>query len=189
MIENFLLKDGRTIKIQRLFMEDYKKNNNYEYVHDWLNQINEFLALEFEKDDLEQDRANFEIFMSNKDKYIMIGALYEGKIIGSASLELNLNNKKMGHIGKFGIAIHPDFHNQGLGTRLLQIIEVNAKEKGAKKLEAEYYSGNILAERVYLEKLQYRIEGRRKFGCKFTDGTYVDRILIGKMIDNSVKEK
>jgi len=186
MNEKFKLKDGRIVEIKRLTVEDYRINNNYEYVHDWMNQVNEFLALEFEKEDLEKDRANFEILMSNKDKYIMIGAIYGGKIIGSASLELNLSNKKMGHIGKWGIAIHPNFHNQGLGMRLLQLTEVEAKEKKIKKLEAGYYSGNIKAERLYVGKLNYQIEGRRKFGGKLPDGTYTERILIGKIIDDSM---
>lgn len=188
MNDKFKLKDGRIVEIRRLTIEDYRINNNYEYVHDWLNQVNEFLALEFEKDDLEQDRANFEICMSNKDNYIMFGAIFKEKIIASASLELNLNNKKMGHIGKWGIAIHPNYHNQGLGTRLIEIIENYAKEKGVIKLETEYYTGNVNAEKVYLEKLQYQIEGKRKFGCKLPDGTYIDRILIGKIIDGSISK-
>lgn len=188
MNEYFKLKDGRIVEIRILTMDDYKSNNNYEFVHDWLNQVNKFLALEFEKDDLERDRVNFELWMSNKDDYIMFGAISKGKIIASASLELNLNNKKMGHIGKWGIAIHPNYHNQGLGTRLIVIIENYAKEKGVIKLETEYYSGNIHAERVYLEKLQYQIEGKRKFGCKLTDGTYTDRILIGKIIDDLISK-
>ncbi len=188
MKEEFRLKDGRVVEIKRLMIEDYKTNNNYEYVHSWLHEVNKYLYLEFEDDDLDKDRANFEILMSNKDEYVMIGAKYEGKIIGSVSLELNLGNKKMGHIGKWGLVIHPNFHNQGLGARLLHIMEHLAKEKGVKKLETEFYSGNIRAERLYVEKLQYQIEGRRKFGCKLRDGTYVDRILISKIIDDSIKE-
>ena len=189
MNEEFKLKDGRVVEIKRLTLEDYNINNNYEYVHDWLNQVNQFLALEFEKDDLEKDRANFEIWMSNKNSYFMFGAIFEEKIIASASLELNISSKKMSHIGKWGIAIHPSFHNQGLGLRLIQILEYYAKEKGVVKLETEYYSGNIPGERLYIDKLQYKIEGRRKIGCKLPDGTYIDRVLIGKIIDDSILKK
>ena len=188
-IEEFKLKDGRIVEIKKLTMEDYRLENNYEYIHDWLNRVNKFLALEFEKEDLEKDRANFEILMSNKDKYIMIGGVYNGKIIATANLELNLNNKKMGFIAKWGLAVAPNFQNQGLGTRLLQIIEHQAKEKGVKKLETEYFLGNVSAEKLYVKKLNYQIEGRRRFGGKLKDGTYTDRILIGKIIDDSMKEK
>ena len=186
MIEEFKLKDGRYVNIKKLTIDDYKINNNYDYVHNWLNQVNKYLALEFEKEDLEQNRRNFEVIMANKDNYIMIGAIYDDKIIASASLELNLRSKKMGHIGKWGIAIHPDFQNNGLGTRLLLLIEKLAKEKGLKKLETEYFTGNINAERLYVEKLKYQIEGRRKHGAILKDGTYIDRVLIGKIIDDSL---
>ncbi|MFX1393989.1 MAG: GNAT family N-acetyltransferase [Promethearchaeota archaeon] len=186
MIEEFKLKNGRYVIIKRLTMDDYKINNNYDYVHNWLNQVNKYLALEFEKEDLEQNRRNFEIIMSNKDNYIMIGAIYDEKIIASANLELNLRSKKMGHIGRWGIAIHPNFQNNGLGTRLLLIIEKLAKDKGIKKLETEYFNGNIIAEKLYVEKLKYQIEGRRKRGGKLKDGTYIDRVLIGKILDDSL---
>jgi len=187
-IEEFKLKDGRIVNIKKLTMEDYDADNNYEYVHDWLNKVNTYLALEFEKEDLETNKTNFRFLMS-KEGLIMIGGVYNRKIIASANLELNLNNKKMGHIAKWGIAIHPYFQNQGLGTRLLQIIEQQAKEKGVKKLETEYFLGNVSAEKLYVEKLKYQIEGRRIFGGKLKDGTYIDRVLIGKIIDNSMKEK
>ena len=187
-IEEFKLKDGRIVNIKRLTMEDYDADNGYEYVHDWLNKVNKFLNLEFEKEDLETNKTNFRFVMS-KEGFIMIGGVYNGKIIASANLELNLNNKKMREIGKWGIAIHPDFQNQGLGTRLLQIIEQHAKEKGVKKLETEYYLGNVSAEKLYVKKLKYQIEGRRRFGGKLKDGTYTDRVLIGKIIDVSMKEK
>ncbi|MFW9897938.1 MAG: GNAT family N-acetyltransferase [Candidatus Thorarchaeota archaeon] len=187
MIEEFKIKDGRVVFIKRLTMDDYKINKNYEYVHSWLNQVNKYLALEFDKENLEQDRRNFEIIMSNKDNYIMIGAIYNEKIIASANLELNLRNKKMGHIGKWGIAIHPKFQNKGLGTRLLLIIENIAKEKGLKKLETEYFNSNVKAEKLYVEKLKYQIEGRRKCGAKLKEGIYTNRILIGKIIDDSLK--
>ena len=55
LTENFVLKDGRVVIIKRLRKEDYEKNNNYEFVHDWLNSVNTFLGLEFNKEDIEND--------------------------------------------------------------------------------------------------------------------------------------
>ena len=154
-IEEFKLKDGRIVNIKRLTMEDYDTDKQYEYVHKWLNKVNKFLALEFEKEDLERDKTNFRFLMS-KEGLIMIGGVYNGKIIATANLELNQNNKKLGHLGKWGIAIHHLFQNQGLGTRLLQIIEECAKKKGVKKLETEYFLGNVSAEKLYIENASVR---------------------------------
>lgn len=185
--KKFRLKDGRTVHIRRLYVEDYKHDNNYEFVHSWLNQVNKYLALEFEKEDLESNIAIFETLISNKEEYIIIGAIFNEKIIGQASLQLNSKSKKLAHIGTWGIALHPDFQNQGLGTRLLQIVEREAKEKGLKKLEAEFFKENSIARNLYIEKMNYEIEGTRKCGGLLNNGSYTDRILIAKIIDNSLE--
>ena len=91
--------------------------------------------------------------------------------MASASLKLNPFNEKESHIGTWGIAIHPNFQNQGLGVKLLTLLENIAKEKGIKKLEAEYYDGNKSAEILYLEKMKYTVEGRKKYTALFSDGT------------------
>ena len=184
--EKFELKDGRIVIIKRVRREDYEKNNNYEYVHGWLNSVNTFLGLEFNEEDLENDEKFLYEHLSNEEGVIFIGAIFNDKIIGSSSLEIKVNNVKMKHVGEWGIAIHPDFHNQGLGGKLLATIEKTALERGVKKLEAEFFEGNENARRLYINKLNYEIEGRRKFSGLLKDGNFVDKILIGKIIDHSL---
>ena len=186
MIEHFELKDGRVIEIKILTREDYEQNNNYEYVHNWHHQVNTYLNYEFNPENLERDRKDwFENYIESENE-ILIGALFNGRIIGTTALRLNLRVKKRAHVGEWGIAIHPDFHNQGLGKKLLTILEDMAKEKGLKKLEADYYVENLSAEHLYLNKMNYEVEGRRKFAALLKDGTYTDRVSIGKIIDDSL---
>jgi len=187
MIKEFILKDGRKVIIKKLTIEDYKKDNNYEFVHSWINQVNKYLNAEFNKEDLERDKKEWYKYLSTTDE-IAIGAIYDGKIIGTASLRLNLKSKKTRHVGDWGIAIHPDFHNNGLGMELLTIIEKIAEEKGLIKLEADFYDGNKSAETLYLKKLNYKIEGRRKYAILLKDGTYVDKICIGKIFKRNIKK-
>lgn len=187
MITQFELKDNRTVHIKRLGIEDYEENNNYEYVHNWLNQVSEFLALDFEQSDLEQDKHFFYESLSDQNANFTIGAIFNGKIIASSSLMINYKNKKMKHIGQWGIAVHPDFQNKGLGTEMLRIIEQIAIEKGLKKLEAEFFDGNVKAERLYVQKLNYEIEGRRRCKAILKNRKIVDSILIGKIINQSIK--
>ncbi len=189
MIENFKLKDGRIVEIKILNSSDYEKNKNYEFVHGWLNKINKYLNYEFNKENLERDKKEFFDNSINSDKEIIVGALYEGRIIASATLRLNLRIRKRQHVGEWGIAIHPDFHNHGLGMRLITIIEGLAKEKGLKKLEADFYSGNLSAEYLYINKMKYEIEGKRKLAVFLKDGTYTEKVMIGKIIDDSLSNK
>ena len=169
MIEKFELKDSSSVIIKRLAKGDYENDNNYEYVHEWLHQVNKYLLLEFEKESLEQDKEFYYQHLSNEEAHIVIGALNKNKIIASANLEIDLYKPKVKHVGTWGIAINPDFHGQGLGTRLLTIIEEIALEKGLKKLEAEFLEGNEVAQRLYINKLHYKIEGRRKYSSLLKD--------------------
>jgi ribosomal protein S18 acetylase RimI-like enzyme len=187
MIGSFKLKDGRTVIIKHLSKEDYEINNNYEFVHSWLREVSKYLAKEFKKESLDNDKKELYITLSDKISSVFIGAIFKDKIIGSASLKLNPFNEKESHVGNWGIAIHPDFQNHGLGAELLAIIEKLAQQKGLKKLEAEFYDGNKNAEILYLKKMNYNIEGRKKYAGLLNDGNYADKILIGKIIDKSLK--
>jgi len=186
MIEKFTLKDGRNVTIKRLNIEDYEKNQNYEFVHSWLNEVNKYLGREFLAEELEQDKEGFYKKLKNIEHLFVIGAKYNEKIIASASLELNLSSKKFKHVATWGIAVNQDFHNQGLGKRLLEIIEDISKTLGIKKLEAEFIEGNIIARNLYTKKLNYSIEGRKKYAVLLSNGTYVDKIQIGKIIDQNL---
>ncbi len=187
MIEKFKLKDGRSVEVKRLSKNDYEINNNYEFVHKWLRNVSKYLAKGFKEENLEKDRRElYNILSDNRISYF-IGALFEKKIVASASLRMNPFNEKESHIGTWGIAIHHDFQNQGLGARLLTLLENVVKQRGLKKLEAEYYDQNKSAERLYLEKMKYTSEGRKKYTGLLSDGTYTDKILIGKIIDKTLK--
>jgi ribosomal protein S18 acetylase RimI-like enzyme len=186
-VQQYILKDGRTVEIKVLTREDYEKNSNYEFVHEWLNEVNKYLNYEFDRENVERDKKDFfENYLQSKNE-ILVGALYDGKIIASSSLRLNLKINKRKHVGEWGIAIHPDFHNQGLGMRLLTIIEDIAKEKGLKRLEADFYSGNLSAEHLYVKKMNYKVEGKRKLAALLKDGTYTDKIMIGKIINKELE--
>jgi len=186
MIEEFALKDGRNVIIKRLKIEDYEKNQNYEFVHSWLNEVSKYLAREFPPEDLEKDREYFYKKLKGLEHFFVVGAKYNEKIVGTASLELNLHSKKFKHVATWGISVNQDFQNQGLGKRLLEVLENIAKSLGIKKLEAEFIEGNEIARNLYINKLNHSIEGRKKYSVLLSNGTYVDKIQIGKIIDHNL---
>ena len=69
---------------------------------------------------------------------------------------------------------------------MLEVLEDIAKSLGIKKLEAEFIEGNKVARNLYTKKLNYSIEGRKKYSVLLSNGTYVDKIQIGKVIDESL---
>jgi GNAT superfamily N-acetyltransferase len=186
MIEEFTLKDGRNVIIKRLNIEDYEKNQNYEFVHSWLNEVSQYLAREFPPEDLERDREYFYKKLKGLEQFFVVGAKYNEKIVGTASLELNLSSKKFKHVATWGISVNQDFQNQGLGKQLLEVLEDIARSLGIKKLEAEFIEGNIVARNLYINKLNHSIEGRKKYSVLLSNGTYVDKIQIGKILDENL---
>ncbi len=182
MIEDFKLNDSRIVKIKIITKEDYEKDNNYEYVYNWLNRVNKYLHIDFKPKNLEQNKKLF-YDMLDGGLNIFIGAIFKNNIIGTADLRINPEIEKIKHVGSWGIAIHPDFHNQGLGMRLLTHIENLAREKGLIRLEADYYEGHKAAEVLYINKLGYKKEGFHTKAILLSDGTYTNKISIGKLLE------
>ncbi len=189
MNELFRLKNGKTVFIKRLYKKDYEINNNYEFVYNWLHDISEYLALDFEKKNLEQNKTSYYQMILNEELYIVLGALSEEKIIATAHLTLNPPTMKSGHVGTWGISINPNFQDQGLGKRLLELLENIALKKGLKKLHASYYAANKKAEHLYINRMKYEIEGRQKLAALLKNGSYTDIMLIGKILDDKLTKK
>lgn len=182
MIEEFKLKDNRVVEIRIITKEDYEIDDNYEFVYSWLNKVNKYLYIEFKPENLERNKEWY-YEMLDTGNFFVIGAIFKGKIIGTTDLRINPEVEKVKHVGSWGIAIHQDFHNQGLGMRLLTHIETLAREKGLIRLEADFYEGNTAAKTLYVEKMNYEIEGIHKKAVKLTDGTFTNKISIGKLLD------
>ena len=176
------MQDGREVMIRQLTVEDCEYNGNYEKMYQWLHQVNTFLTREFNESDLEQNKKQFYEFLSSPEKAFTIAGFFTAKIIAQTMLRYNFKKKKTSHVGNWGIVIHPEFQHQGLGFKLLQLMEQIAERKGLTRLEAAYVDGNIAAETLYLKKLHYQVEGRKKNGILMEDGEYRDVIAIGKLI-------
>lgn len=70
---------------------------------------------------------------------------------------------------------------------MLEIIEQIALSKGLKKLEAEFMDGNKAAENLYLRKMNYTIEGRKRMAISTDNGKYIDSVCIGKILDDFIQ--
>ena len=184
MIEEFQLKNGKIVVIKYLTIQDCELNNNYESMHSWLNQVSHYMTRDYRPEDLEQDKKKYYKMLSKPEESVVIGAISNSKIIGHCKL-YNRRRPKVRHLGKWAIAIHPSFQRQGLGTRMLEIMEQIAMNRGLKKLEASFIDGNKVAENLYLRKMNYTIEGCKRMAILTGGGKYKDVISIGKILDDS----
>jgi RimJ/RimL family protein N-acetyltransferase len=82
------------------------------------------------------DTKDFWQYLNMCDRYVVCNSKKE--IIGGFSI-YNKKNKT----AEFGIAMHPDFKNKGLGNVLMCYLEATAKDFGIETLKADVYEENI----------------------------------------------
>jgi len=109
-------------------------------------------------------KERIESWTSNIDynKNLPILALIQGcgkeRIIGSASLSFH-SQEAVRHKAEFGITIHDDYQNQGLGTLMIKHLLEIAQKKGLKKIYLRVHTENRRAIHVY-EKCGFKIEAK-----------------------------
>ena len=81
------------------------------------------------------------------------------------------------HIGN--IAVHPDYRQKGIATRLLDKLLEGCKEHGTNSILLEVRVSNIPAQELY-KKLGFEELVIRKQYYKNPDGTYEDAIIMTK---------
>jgi ribosomal protein S18 acetylase RimI-like enzyme len=96
------------------------------------------------------------------DKALPMLGLVEEKgaerVIAVYSLDFGQMRHNM-HVAKFGVTVHDDYQNRGLGTRLTEHMIGIAREKGLKKVALEVVTHNSKAISVY-KRHGFVIEGR-----------------------------
>ena len=98
------------------------------------------------------------------------------RIVASAVLEFFLDSPAFKHKANFGIVVHDEYQNKGLGTILTNCVLEIAKGMGLRKVSLSVATENIKALHVY-EKCGFRIEACLKEEG-FADGRYYDNYVM-----------
>lgn len=101
------------------------------------------------------------------------------KVIGLIILNNHLNPKKC-HVGGIAIMVDSDYHNNGVGTMLMnEVVELADSKLNIKRLELGVFTENEAAINLY-KKFNFDIEGiKRKSALRngqFADEYYMARI-------------
>lgn len=83
------------------------------------------------------------------------------------------------HVAKFGMMIVKAYWRQGIGRRMLEVLDTFASSAGFTRIEAQVRVKNERAVKLY-KNAGYLIEGTRK-NAAFIDGEYVDEYYIAKL--------
>lgn len=86
------------------------------------------------------------------------------------------------HKAEFGITVHDDYQNKGLGTAMTKHMIYIAQVKGLKKISLTVVTENHRAIRVY-QRCDFRIEGRlEKAHYNYVTGDYGDDYLMALLL-------
>ncbi len=112
-----------------------------------------------------------------------LGVFFRGSLIGNLRFfQRSSNHPWIRHIGSFGMAMRQSHWGQGLGSRLLSILDAHARSCGICRIEAEVRANNSAGISLYT-KCGYKVEGRREKAA-LIDGVYVDEFYIAKILED-----
>lgn len=96
----------------------------------------------------------------------------------------NQNHPWVRHNGRFGMMILQEFWGEGIGRRLLEIMESHAASVGITRIEAMVRVKNDRGVRLYT-RMGYEIEGTRT-GAALVDGEIHDEFYIAKHLNRGL---
>ncbi len=103
------------------------------------------------------------------------------KVIGMAGIEQGAR-PRIAHTAGFGICVHKEYQDQGIGTALMrQITDLADNWLGITRIELEVDVDNDRAVHLY-EKFGFEIEGRKRMAV-LREGKYVDTYLMARVKD------
>ena len=123
-------------------------------------------------------RKKFENISS--DEHLLVAVVQKTqKVVGLIGLS-PVKRARRSHVGQIGMSVHDDYHNQGIGSQMMEaVLDLADNWLNLKRLELEVYVDNKSAIHLY-EKYGFVIEGTlRKYA--FRDGDYVDTYAMARI--------
>ena len=114
------------------------------------------------------------------DNAYRLVAIVENEIVGSLDLWLNFKSPRRRHVGGIGMAVHDQWHGQGIGTALMEaVIELADKWLNLLRIELTVYTDNKAAIKLY-QKYGFKIEGTlEKYA--FRGGDFADAYTMARI--------
>ncbi|WP_299948538.1 GNAT family N-acetyltransferase [uncultured Microbulbifer sp.] len=111
------------------------------------------------------------LFQDRNENAVVLVAEVEGRVQGYIGIDLNTKPRSK-HVASFGMAVHPEIHGKGVGSRLLkEAIDLVDNWLNIVRLELTVYTDNTHGISLY-KKFGFKIEGESKFAA-FKAGDYI----------------
>lgn len=179
--ETFEIKDGRELNIRSCEPEDAQAFLDFHAVV--ASETTHTLQTPLKPHSLESSRERFQK-MKEEEVDVQWGIFHEengeSRIVGMISLHSRRDHPWTKHLCSFGMMNRQEFWGQGLGKKMLEVLEAYAKKIGFTKIEAQVRVANDRGVNLY-KNFGFEIEGTRKSGA-IIDGKPCDEYYIAKFI-------
>ena len=122
-------------------------------------------------------------WLSNFERSIPLVAICEDRIVGFAGIFKHAHPREKG-IADFGIYLHQDFHNVGLGTMMSNTILAIAEEQRLHRIYLHVVEDNKAAVNLY-KKIGFVIEGTMREAYYGADKKYHNMLVMGILLSRS----
>jgi len=173
ILREVTLKDGTVAVLRRPRWEDVDKL--LEFITALTNE--EYVEIAVEKPptrEQEMDWLAQRLKALEKGEETACVAEVDGRIVGNSGLHRGRGVQS--HVGVFGLAIHRDFRDQGLGTAMLETVLEEARDMGLRLVKLMAFATNARALHVY-QKAGFREVGRIPQAI-FKYGRYFDEVVM-----------
>jgi RimJ/RimL family protein N-acetyltransferase len=112
---------------------------------------------------------------------IILIAVMENKVVGLLDFFAK-PRKKIAHTGEFGVSVHPEYQEKGIGKRMVgALLKWAEQEPQIEKVCLQVFDTNHHAIRLY-KSLGFVEEGRQVKAAKQASGQYIDIIQMHKFV-------
>ncbi len=181
MRQSFTLQDGTVLMIREVTFNDALGINHLGTMI--FSSTDQVLTSpeEFRKDGtFENQLKRIKNYSEAAGKCIFVAEI-EGRIVGMIDF-WNGHRKRIEHTGEFGMGVHPDYRNKGIGKCLIEMLLKWAKENPMiEKVKLGVFSTNARGIHLYT-KMGFVEEGRKVNEVKTEEGKYIDVIEMYKCV-------
>lgn len=126
---------------------------------------------------IEQEQEWLRSAIENSDHLVVVAEL-DGEIVGQLDFS-NGHRLRNSHTGEFGMGVHKDYREIGIGSLLISaLIDWAKKSSKIEKINLSVHQTNERAIATY-KKLGFTIEGQKTKDLKYPNNVYIDTILMG----------
>ena len=130
---------------------------------------------------LEKEQAYLRSCLEDEGQLFLIAFDEAGSIAATCNCSSMAHRQRYRHRAELAVSVKQAYWRQGLGRRMMELLEAWARARGIEKLSLEVDTQNTRAIGLYLRQ-GFTVEGTLRHAAKLADGSYRDYYAMAKFL-------